>query len=62
MMNPVSILMLLLTILGAENIFAQTAPPPDLSQEQAMDTAPVIIDDNDERAAHVVHRDSRPNA
>jgi hypothetical protein len=34
MMNPVSILMLLLTILGAENIFAQTAPPPDLAQEQ----------------------------
>jgi small-conductance mechanosensitive channel len=39
------VLILLLTLFGSEYGFAQTAPMPDASQEQAMATAPVIIDD-----------------
>jgi small-conductance mechanosensitive channel len=45
MMNYAHILMLLMTICGAGDIFAQTAPAQNVSQEQAMDIAPVILDD-----------------
>lgn len=44
-MNFVSILMLLLAIFAAGDVFAQTAPAPNVTQEQTVATAPVIIDD-----------------
>jgi small-conductance mechanosensitive channel len=45
MHHAAHILLLFLIIFGTEDIFAQTAPAPSVAQEQAIDTAPVIIDD-----------------
>jgi small-conductance mechanosensitive channel len=45
MMNLARVVILLLTLLGASYSFAQTTPAPGASQEQAMATAQVTVDD-----------------
>jgi small-conductance mechanosensitive channel len=45
MLNVIRFLIVVLTLCGTGKIFAQTAPAPDVPREQAVDRAPVVIDD-----------------